>query len=209
MRALVLAAALAGCAARHAGPVLSVPPPETGQVRVVAKHVSPIGSVQPIAVALTNGVNEPLRLDPRQVYASSDVAERVAPMVPAEAARRADGRHLPGAIRGGAVGAVSGGVLGAIGGAIRGGIGTAIAAGSAVGAAIGAITGVVGGSRRPAADVSGFEAQALAVTTLEEGFSATGYVYYPAGTYHTLEVLLAETRSGAVRRERAGRSEIP
>ena len=209
MRAPVLAAALAGCAARHAGPVLSVPPPETGQVRVVAKHVSPIGSVQPIAVALTNGVNEPLRLDPRQVYASSDVAERVAPMVPAEAARRADGRHLPGAIRGGAVGAVSGGVLGAIGGAIRGGIGTAIAAGSAVGAAIGAITGVVGGSRRPAADVSGFEAQALAVTTLEEGFSATGYVYYPAGTYHTLEVLLAETRSGAVRRERAAISEIP
>ena len=120
-------------------------------------------------------MNEALRLDPLQVYASSDVAERVAPMIPAEAARRADGRHLPGAIRGGAVGAVSGGVLGAIGGAIggaiRGGIGTAIAAGSAVGAAIGAITGVVGGSRRPAADVSGFEAQALAVTTLEEGFS--------------------------------------
>ncbi len=37
MRALVLAAALAGCAARHAGPVLSVPPPETGQVRVLAE----------------------------------------------------------------------------------------------------------------------------------------------------------------------------
>ncbi|TMA89088.1 MAG: hypothetical protein E6J71_15610 [Deltaproteobacteria bacterium] len=133
--------------------------------------------------ALTNGMNEALRLDPLQVYASSDVAERVAPMIPAEAARRADGRHSPGAIRGGAVGAV--------------------------GAAIGAITGVIGGRRRPAADVSGFEAQALVATTLEEGFSATGYVYYPAGTYHTLEVLLAETRSGAVRRERAPISETP
>src|SRR5437879_9490711 len=121
-------------------------------------------------------MNEALRLDPLQVYASSDVAERVAPMVPAEAARRADGRHSPGAIRGGAVGAVTGGI---------------------------------GGRRRPAADVPGFEAQALVATTLEEGFLATGYVYYPAGTYHTLEVLLAETRSGAVRRERAAISETP
>jgi hypothetical protein len=49
----------------------------------------------------------------------------------------------------------------------------------------------------------------LPATTLEEGFSAAGYVYYPAGTYHTLEVRLAETRSGAVRRERAAFSETP
>ena len=34
-------------------------------------------------------------------------------------------------------------------------------------------------------------------------------VYYRAGTYHTLEVLLAETRSGAMRRERAPISETP
>ena len=95
-------------------------------------------------------MNAALRLDPLQVYASSDVAERVAPMIPAEAARRVDGRHSPGAIRGGAVGAV--------------------------GAAIGAITGVIGGRRRPAADVSGFEAQALVATTLEEGFSVEGDV---------------------------------
>ena len=212
MRALVLALALAGCAARHAGPTLSAPAPETGKILVVAKHAASLGSTQPIAVAVTNGRTEALRVDPRQVYATSESGERIAPLPPAEAARRAGGRHLPGAIRGGAVGAASGGVFGAIGGliagAIQGGIGTAVAVGSAVGATLGAITGVIGGSRQPAADVAGFESQALLATTLEAGFSATGYVYYPTGAYHTLEVLLAET-SGTVRREQVAISEAP
>ncbi|HYV56765.1 MAG TPA: hypothetical protein VE911_04430 [Candidatus Nitrosopolaris sp.] len=212
MRALVLALALAGCAARHAAPTLTAPAPETGRVLVVATGAPRVGSAQPIAVAITNGTDEALRVDPRQVYTTSGTGDRIAPLPPAEAARRAGGRHLPGAVRGGAIGAASGGVLGAIGGAIvgaiQGGIGLAVAAGSAAGATIGAISGVIGGSRRPAVDVAGFEAQALPAMTLEKGFSAAGYVYYPAGTYRTLEVLLAET-SGAARREQVAIGEAP
>jgi hypothetical protein len=103
MRALVLALALAGCAAHHAAPPLTAPAPETGKVLVVAKGAPSVGSAQPIAVAITNGTDEAL---------------------------------------------------------------------------------------------------------LEKGFSATGYVYFPAGTYRTLEVLLAEA-SGAARSEQVAIGEAP
>jgi len=172
-------------------------------VRAVAVAAPPLGhgaaGVQPIAVAVTNGRRDPLRLDPRQVYAHRDV-DRVAPLPPAEAARRSGGRSAPRALERGAVGAVSGGLLGAAGGAIsgaiQGGVALATAAGSAVGAFFGALGGVLyGGSRT--ADVAGFEERGLRDTALAPGFSARGYVYYPPGDYRTLELLLASP-GGAV-----------
>src|SRR5262249_50589620 len=159
MRALVLALALAGCAARHAAPTLTAPAPETGKVLVVAQNAPTIGSAQPIAVAITNGTEEVLHGDPRQVYTTSGTGDRIAPLPPAEAARRAGGQHLPGAIRGGVMGAAGGGVLGAIGGAIagaiQGGIGLAVAAGTAAGAGVGGVGGVGGGGGRAAAGGEG------------------------------------------------------
>jgi len=203
---VVLVAALAGCAARQP-PTVPVPSVEDGRVSLAARAVAPTGTVQPVAIGVTNGRAEPLALDPRQLYALDDAGKRVAPVPPAEAARRAGGRHLPGAVRGGAVGVVTGGVFGAIGGliagAIRGGIGAAVATGSAVGATLGAITGVVGGRARGAPDVAGFTDRALPSTTLAPGLSATGYVYYPAGTYRTLELLIADEHGGAPLRTRA------
>lgn len=161
---------------------------------VVARAVAPTGPVQPIAVALTNGGPAPLRLDARQIYALGEDEARVAPLAPADAARRAGGKRLPGAVKGGVIGAASGGVLGAIGGAvsgaIQGGIGLAVAAGTAAGATVGAILGVLGGRYRAAPDIGGFVDRALPSSTLERGFSATGYVYYPAGRYRTLEVVI-------------------
>ena len=38
--------------------------------------------------------------------------------------------------------------------------------------------------------------------TLGPDFSATGYVYFPAGTYQTLELLLTKEASGTVVQER-------
>lgn len=203
---LIAAALLAGCAARHLPPELPIPPPEPGKLSVRATAPRPIGPAQPVAVAVTNGRDDPLRLDPQQIFASSDSAERVLPLAPAEAAPLARGHGAPGAVRGGAVGALTGGLLGAvagaISGAIQGGIGAAVAVGSAVGAAVGAIGGVIGGSREPAPEVAAFEERARNSATLAQGFSATGYVYYPAGSYRSLEMLLVDERSGAVIRER-------
>jgi hypothetical protein len=163
-------------------------------VTVVARAAAPAGRVQPVALAVTNGGPEPARLDTRQIYALDGQGARFAPIPPAEAARQAGGTRLPGAVKGGVVGAAAGSVLGALGGAIsgaiQGGIGAAVAVGSAVGATVGAVTGVLGGGRTRAADVAGFTDRALPSTTLAVGLSATGYVYYPSGTYSAVELLL-------------------
>ena len=203
MRSAALAfGLLLGCATRRPAATLAVPAPEPGRVRAVAVASAPIGrgaaAVLPVAVAVTNGQREPLVLDRRQIYAHHDT-DRVAPLAPAEAARRSGGRNAPRALEHGAVGAVTGGVLGAAGGAIagaiQGGVGLATAAGSAVGAFFGAIGGLLhGGGSTP--DVAGFEDRAIHDQTLASGLSASGYVYYPAGDYTTLEVLLREPQGG-------------
>ena len=195
MRRVVLALTLVvGCAARAPAPPPPVPHAEPGRVSVVARAVAPAGPVQPIAVALTNGGPAPLGLEAQQIYALGEDDARVAPLPPADAARRAGGNRLPGAVKGGVVGAATGGVLGALGGAvagaIQGGFGAAVAAGSAAGAVVGAVVGVLGGSDRAAPDVADFVDRALPSTTLERGFSATGYIYYPAGRYRTLEIVI-------------------
>ncbi len=202
-RALLPVVLLAGCGTRAATPTLSVPNPSPGRVEVAAEAVAPLGEVQPIAVAVTSARAEALHLDARQIFAHAGAVTdpRVAPLPAAEAARRAGGHRLPGAVRAGAVGAATGGALGAVGGAIagaiQGGIGGAVAVGSAVGASLGAITGVLGGSHE-SPDVAGFTDRALPDTTLRSGLSATGYVYFPAGTYRTLELLLTDELGSVV-----------
>src|SRR5262249_48706756 len=110
---------------------------------------------------------------------------RVAPLTPAEAAHRALGERLPSAARSSAMGAAEGGLRGAATGAVTGG-GT----GGAIGAAVGAISGVFRGTQDEAPDVAGFEDRALPATSLRPGVSAVGLVYFPAGDYSQLEVVL-------------------
>jgi hypothetical protein len=172
-----------------------IPAAEPGQVRASAVAAASVGSVQAIAVAVTNGQAAPVHLDGRQVYGHADGEGRTAPLPPPEAARLAGGRRVPGALRAGVTGAATGGLLGAAGGAISGailgGVGLATAAGSAVGAFFGAVAGIFGGGAT-APDVEGFEDRALHDAVLAPGFSATGYVYYPRASYRSLEMLLTD-----------------
>jgi hypothetical protein len=122
---------------------------------------------------------------------------------PNEAARLAEGR-LPGALGGAGKGAVTGGVAGAVGGAIsgaiQGGIGSAVGIGTAVGVVFGAITGALtgGGSSDSPGDVRGFTERSLPDVSIAPGLSATGYVYYPEGSYQTLELQLTDDPSGRI-----------
>jgi hypothetical protein len=204
MRLAVLALACAAACARHAAPVVPVPPAADDRVRVAARLADPVRDVQPVAVAVTNGRRETLHLDPRQLFAVTPAGDRIAPLPPGEAARRAGGERLPGAVRAGARGAVGGSLLGALGGAIsgaiQGGISAAVAAGAAVGAALGAITGVIGGAHGGAPDVAGFSERALPGGPLPSGTSVTGFAYYPAGTYDSLELVLPGDATPTVER---------
>jgi hypothetical protein len=194
LRLLTFLTLVAGCSAHHPGATLPVPAPETGRVVLIAREAPTLDGVRPIAVALTNGTERTLRLESRQIYVGSEGA-RVAPLAPGEAARRAGGHDAPGMVRRAAVGAATGSVLGAAGGAIsgaiQGGVGLATAAGSAVGAFFGALGGLLSG-HDAAPDVAGFEDRALHDDLLAPGFSTSGYVYYPAGSYPSLEALLTD-----------------
>jgi len=196
---------VSGCAARHQAPPLAVPDIETGKAGVRAIAAESLGPVRPVAIAVTNGLGGSIRVDDRQVYAIGASGERIAPLPPGEAARLAKGRGLPGSLGGAGKGAVTGGVLGAVGGAIsgaiQGGIGAAVAAGAAVGVALGAITGAIGGGQPPP-DVTGFAERGLPSGSLAPGLSSAGYVYYPEGSYETVELLLTEDPSGRVLAER-------
>jgi hypothetical protein len=209
MRVPLAAMVLLAACASQSPPRVPVPSPETGKVSIAVATADPIGRVQPIGVAVTNGRADGLRLDARQVFASAN-GERTAPLTPGDAAREAGGKSAPGALGGAARGAVGGGILGAIGGvvsgAIWGSVGIATAAGAAAGAAIGAITGAATGGGGSSGDVAGFQDRALPSSTLQSGFSSTGYLYYPAGTYRTLEFLFTDERSGEVVREQV---EVP
>src|SRR6516165_12276950 len=122
MRFAALAlATLLGCAT-HSAPPLPLPPAENGSVSLVARALPPVGDVQPIEIALTNGSADDVHVVADQVEALDDQGRRFAPLPPAEAARRAGGSRLPGSARGAATGAATGGALGAIGGIISGAI---------------------------------------------------------------------------------------
>ena len=138
--ALVAAIVLSGCSATHKSPTLAVPRVETDRATVWAIGADSAGPVQLVAVAVTNGLTESIRVDGRQAFALTQSGERIAPLPPGEAARLAKGGDVPGSISGAGKGAVTGGVLGAMGGAIsgaiQGGIGGAVGAGAAVGVAL-------------------------------------------------------------------------
>lgn len=200
MRHLLLGMALlvAGCSARST-PRIAAPAPEPDRVQAVAEAAPRTGGVQPVALAVSSGVPAPLRLDPTQVYAHLGDGDdaRVAPLPPSEAARLAGGADAPGRLTQAAKSTVVGSAVGAASGAVWGAIFSGAAgAGAAAGAAAGAVGGVLGGlifGGGSGPDVGGFTDRGLPASTLEQGMSQTGYVYFPAGaTYQTLEVVLGK-----------------
>jgi len=86
------------------------------------------------------------------------------------------------------MGALRSGLSSVIVGAVSGGVGLGAAVGAAVSGLFGAISGASGKASEP--DVAGFEDRALHAAVLAPTFSATGYLYYPLGTYASLEILL-------------------
>jgi len=184
----VAALILAACSAARPPAPLPHPAAAPGTVEVVARALEPVGDLRVVEVAVTSEHPGRLVLDRRQVFARIEGATagapplRIAPLSPAEAARRAGGESVPASA---AWSAAEGGVRGAATGAVTGG-----GAGGAVGAAVGAISGIFRGAQPEPDDVAGFEDRALPSTELRAGISVGGFVYFPAGDYSTLEVVL-------------------
>jgi hypothetical protein len=198
-------AALIGCGvapAPIAHPQYTVPTPVENEVTVTATRAPTVGGITPVYITITNGGQVPRRVVPREIFAVSS-AGRSAAIPPGEAARLAGGaKELAGVLESGAVSGVAGGALGAGVGALAGAFEGGVKPGALIGSAVGAGWGAFEGAPRGAAAArrqanQQLRALALRPAQLNHDFSASGYVFFPAGNYNWVEVLLVNVETGS------------
>jgi hypothetical protein len=168
------------------------------------KPGKPIGDIVPVDVSAANGTDEPYLLVPNQVFAIDQQGQRILPVTPAEAIQEAGDADalkagLTGAAKNAAVGLVAGAVIGAAVGVVAGALIGAPGAGAAYGAALGggvgaAEAGVAGGVQGQVAATQDAQTQitslALQASELNPNFSANGYVFFPKGSYQSVQMTL-------------------
>jgi len=208
---LLAALGIAGCGIASA-PLKDTPKivatPQEGQLNVTTQPSQPIGDVQPVYVSIANGSEIPRAIVPSQIFALNGSGARVAPLPPGEAARQAGGSgELKAALTSGAVGGVAEGALGAglgaaIGSVVNGFSGiSGAASGAIVGAAAGGGAGIISGVQNGASKAdqqANAQLQALALPggEVRHDFTQSGYVFFPKGSYHEVELLLVNQETG-------------
>ena len=200
-----MAVAFAGCAVASA-PIAHTPQvvatPLAGQLTISVQSAPSVGEVQPVFVSVANGTDDPRAVVPSQVFALNSAGERVAPLPPGEAARQAGGaKELGGALGSAAISGAAGGAVGAGLGALAGAGFGAVGPGALVGTAIGAGTGMYRGTERgqDKADQQAnqqLQAVALRPQDVDHNFTASGYVFFPKGTYQQVEMLVVDKETG-------------
>ncbi len=202
-----LSIVLAGCATR-ARPIDITPrvalQPSEHEVSMQVKPGKTIGDIVPVDISAANGTDEPYLLVPNQVFAIDQQGQRILPVPPAEAIQEAGDADalkagLTGAAKNAAVGLVAGAVIGAAIGVAAGALIGAPAAGAVYGAALGggvgaAEAGVAGGVQGQEAAQQDAQTQitslALQAGELHPNFSANGYVFFPKGSYQSVQMTL-------------------
>jgi hypothetical protein len=202
---LAFAFCLAGCGIASP-PIKNTPQvvatPQTGQLTTSIQAAPAVGDVVPVYVSVANGTDEPRALVPSQVFAINDSGARVAPLPPKEAARQAGGAgELKAALTSAAVSGVAGGAVGAGMGAIAGAGWGGAGPGALIGTAIGAGTGMFRGAERgqSKADQQANEqigGLALQPEEVRRNFTVSGYVFFPKGSYHEIEMILVNRETG-------------
>jgi hypothetical protein len=196
---LALAAAVPGCAVAPA-PIKTTPAvvatPLAGELSVGLQQANTVGDVVPVYVSVSNGTDVTRVVYPGQIFAINQAGQRVAPLPPGEAVRRAgDANALKGALASGAVSGVAGGALGAgtgaAVGAVAGGVGRGAVIGSAIGGAWGIWKGVEAGQSKAEREAQQ-QIRALAIRREEvkPNFTVSGYVFFPTGSYQKVQMVL-------------------
>ena len=188
--------------------------PEKGQVTVHARASQPIGDIIPVDVAIANGTDEPYLIQPSQVFAVDENGQKILPVPPSEAAQEAgDAKALKAGLTGAAknagiglvAGAIAGAALGVALGAIVGSPGAGAAYGAAMGGGLGAAEGGVAGGLQGQMAAHQDAATQINALSLQNGeaqpnFSVNGFVFFPKGTYSSIQLNLVdeETHETAV-----------
>jgi hypothetical protein len=178
--------------------------PNKGEISMQVKPGKTIGEIVPVDISAANGTDEPYLLVPNQVFAIDEQGQRILPVTPAEAIQEAGDADalkagLTGAAKNAAVGLVAGAVIGAaigvVAGALVGEPGAGAVYGAAMGGGVGAAeAGVLGGVQGQVAAQQDAQTQitslALQSSELNPNFSANGYVFFPKGSYQSVQMTL-------------------
>jgi hypothetical protein len=196
---LALAATAFGCAVAPP-PIATTPPvvttPLAGEVSVALQKAQTVGDVVPVYVSVSNGTDVTRVVYPGQIFAINETGQRVAPLPPGEAARRAgDAGELRAVLASATVSGVGGGAVGAGLGAAVGSVTGGAARGAVIGSAIGAAHGIFRGAElgqskaeREAREQIG--ALAMHHEEVRPNFTVSGYVFFPAGSYRNVKMIL-------------------
>jgi len=180
--------------------------PPKDDIAVVARAGKPIGEIVPVDLSVADGTNEPYVIDSSQVFAIDEQGERILSVPPSEAIQEAGTANelkagLTGAGKNATVGALTGAVVGAALGAGAGALVGVPPVGAALGAAIGgglgaATAGAAGGMQGEAAAhvdaATQISALCLRSQEAHANYSVIGYVFFPRGTYHAVEITLLD-----------------
>ena len=201
----LLAIVFAGCAIAGA-PIKdtpkTVPAPQKGELDISSQPSEPIGSVQPVFVAIANGTDTPRAVVPSQIFALDDSGNRIAPLPAGEAARQAGGAgELKAALESAAVsGLLLGGIAagaGAIAGSLLGSGAVGAGVGSVIGGGEGGLSGaMVGAQKADYQAQSQINALALQPGNVAHDFTVSGYVFFPKGDYRQIQLVLVDGESG-------------
>lgn len=204
---LLIALGISGCATSWR-PIPDTPrvalTPAKGAITMQATPGTPIGDLVPVDLAIANGTDEPYRIEPDQIFAINEQGQRIMPIPASQAiAEAGDANNLKagllGAGKSGLVGGLAGAAAGAAIGASVGMIVLSPAEGAMVGAALGgsigaASGGIYGGLQGQSAAHRDAESQisALSLQTRDANpnYSVNGYVFFPKGTYTSVEMNL-------------------
>ncbi len=204
---LSLCLLLPGCAVSPSPPIAKpaavVATPIGGRVTAGVSAGNSVGGVTPVYVTIANGTSVSRTVLPSQVFAITSSGQRVAPIPPGEAARRAgSASQLKAVLVNATTGGVSAGALGAgTGIAISSIAGNGISEGAIIGGALAAAGGIFSGISRTqdAANQQANEqisALALRGGAVERNFTMSGYVFFPEGEYREIDLILVNQETG-------------
>ena len=203
--AIALTITVAGCGVAQAPldtSAKTVATPQQGQVTTTVQAQKTVGDVTPVYVSVANGTDDVRSIVPSQVFALNENGERIAPIPPGEAARQSgNAEELKASIASSVLsGALAGGVGAGLGAAAGSAFG-AVGQGSIVGAATGAGWGMFRGAERgqsKADEQAAMQIESLSLKPedVRKGFTVSGYVFFPKGTYSQVEMLMVDRETG-------------
>jgi hypothetical protein len=204
----MLAAGVFGCAVTPNPPIEKpaavAASPLPGRVTLGVQRADSVGGVVPVYVSIANGTDIPRAVLPNDIFAINASGERVAPLAPSEAARRAGGAvHLKSMLVNAAASGVTTGALGAGMGAAAGSLsgGGALSEGTIIGGALAAAGGIFASIAQTQSQAQSqareqIDALALRSEDLKRNLTASGYVFFPDGDYREIDVILINRETG-------------